>query len=47
MGDNANTSYDSRDYGPVPLGLVQSRVLVKVKSTFKTNELNLFIKLFI
>ena len=29
-GDNSRASYDSRHYGPVPIGLVQSRVFVKV-----------------
>lgn len=29
-GDNASNSTDSRDYGPVPLGLVKGRVLARV-----------------
>ena len=29
-GDNLETSYDSRDYGPVPGGLLWGRVLVRV-----------------
>lgn len=29
-GDNADNSADSRIYGPVPLGLIQSRVFCKV-----------------
>lgn len=30
QGDNANNSMDSRVFGPVPFGLVRSRVVVKV-----------------
>ncbi|KAH8835349.1 peptidase S24/S26A/S26B/S26C [Flagelloscypha sp. PMI_526] len=30
MGDNADGSLDSRKYGPVPLGLIHSRVVARV-----------------
>ena len=29
-GDNRSSSYDSRDFGPVPLALVHSRVFFRV-----------------
>lgn len=29
-GDNKNNSQDSRNYGPVPLGLIQSRAILKI-----------------
>lgn len=29
-GDNGSNSFDSRDYGPVPLGLVKGRVVARV-----------------
>lgn len=29
-GDNLNNSSDSRDYGPVPQGLIRSRALCKI-----------------
>ena len=31
-GDNAAASRDSRDYGPVPIALVHSRVVAKVRN---------------
>jgi inner membrane protease subunit 1 len=30
QGDNLNVSRDSRDYGPVPLGLVKGRAVLQV-----------------
>jgi inner membrane protease subunit 1 len=30
IGDNIKSSHDSRDYGPIPYGLIQLRVLFKV-----------------
>lgn len=29
-GDNSDNSLDSRNYGPVPMGLIQSRALVRI-----------------
>lgn len=33
-GDNAEWSRDSRDYGPVPMGLIKGRLVAKVRSPF-------------
>ena len=33
-GDNVDNSTDSRNYGPVPIGLLQGRVFVKLGPTF-------------
>lgn len=30
QGDNRNNSTDSRNYGPVPIGLIRSRAICKV-----------------
>lgn len=38
-GDNSSNSADSRAYGPVPLGLVRSRVVCRV---WPANKMNLF-----
>ena len=32
LGDNPKYSKDSRDYGPVPYGLIQGRVCFKVRA---------------
>ncbi|CAF0925758.1 unnamed protein product [Brachionus calyciflorus] len=29
-GDNENNSHDSRDYGPIPYGLIESRAVLKI-----------------
>ena len=39
-GDNLNNSLDSRNFGPVPIGLVSS--VVKMKINFKEMNLKLF-----
>ncbi len=30
VGDNSEDSYDSRDFGPIPYALLQSRVFYRV-----------------
>jgi hypothetical protein len=35
MGDNAAYSRDSRDYGPVSMGLIQGRLYARVNSGFR------------
>lgn len=41
-GDNFENSADSRIYGPVPMGLIQSRILLRV---WPLNEMKLFISI--
>lgn len=41
-GDNFENSADSRIYGPVPMGLIQSRILLRV---WPLNEVKLFISI--
>ena len=37
QGDNSSTSRDSREYGPVPLTMLQGKAIYKVTTVLKTN----------
>lgn len=39
-GDNVENSTDSRTYGPIPMGLIQSRILIRL---WPFNEIRLFV----